>query len=123
MASNTEPSALTIPKLSAALPALKARFDAVLPTMTNRAHLKPCFVNAHLFPPPPEPLYEEFLAMLHVSVQETLLKPLETGLRYLIRADGFVVRQRALVKDYYSSDAATPYMSIVEEWVDSVKGQ
>lgn len=112
---------LTRDRLAKALPDLKTRFEAAIPLMMNRAHLKPAWQSVHVFQPPPDPLYASYLAMLHVTIEETLLKPRATALRYLIAADGLVVRQHAITGEYHSSDAATPYMEIVQGWVDGCK--
>lgn len=108
--------------LLAALPDLKARFDMIIPAMKTCAHRKPRFISASVHPVACDPLYENYIAMIHVIVEETRLVPHEMGLRYLVSADGGIVRQRELTGDYHKSDAASSYMQIVDDWCKAAMG-
>ncbi len=108
-----------IENLRAALPFLKHTFQNALPQLQGRTHLNPLFVDARLWAPPPG-TDETVVAMLHITVEETLIKPLIQGLRYTVHADGIVRTQRSQpgAVNYWATDAAMVYLPIVQRWVD-----
>lgn len=114
--------AFTFASAAQGLQSLKRLFEERLPTLQDRAHLAPTYIDSRIWMSPPG---EDGVAFLHVTVREQLLTPLDMALRYRIDGTGQVTLRRDApgVVKYWASDPSTVYLPLVQAWVDGLRSR